>query len=64
LVVTEAQRRELVRGAWAAASTQAYALRRRIVSACAEPGAFNVHVAAQGRMSAMTVRKWWGCFIE
>ncbi len=64
LVVTEAQRRELVRGARAATSTQAYALRCRIVLACAEPGAFNTHVAAQVGVSAMTVRKWRGRFIE
>ena len=64
LVVTEAQRRELVRGARAATSTQAYALRCRIVLACAEPGAFNTHVAARVGVSAMTVRKWRGRFIE
>jgi hypothetical protein len=64
LVVTEAQRRELVRGARAATSTQAYALRCRIVLACAEPGAFNTHVAAQVGVSAMTLRKWRGRFIE
>ncbi|WP_280238064.1 IS630 family transposase [Nocardia abscessus] len=64
LVVTEAQRRELVRGARAATSTQAYALRCRIVLACAEPGAFNTHVAAEVGVSAMTVRKWRGRFIE
>ncbi|WP_237755210.1 hypothetical protein [Nocardia nova] len=52
--MTEAQRQELVRGARAA--TQAYALRCRIVLACAEPGAFNTHVAARVGVSAMTVR--------
>lgn len=64
LVVTEAQRRELVRGARAATSTQAYALRCRIVLACAEPGAFSTHVTAEVGVSAMTVRKWRSRFIE
>ncbi|MEV4729006.1 IS630 family transposase, partial [Saccharopolyspora sp. NPDC049426] len=47
LKVSEEQRRELVRGARAATSRQAYALRCRIVLACAEPGAFNTDVAAE-----------------
>lgn len=64
LVVTEAQRKELVRGARAATSTQAYALRCRILLACAEPGAFNTHVAAEVGVTGMTVRKWRNRFIE
>ncbi|MGO4649370.1 IS630 family transposase [Nocardia sp. 2YAB30] len=64
LVVTEAQRQELVRGARAATSTQAYALRCRIVLACAEPGAANAHVAAAVGVTPMTVAKWRKRFIE
>jgi len=64
VVMTEAQRRELVRGARAATSTQAYVVRCRIVLACAELGAVNTHVAAEVGVSAMTVRKWRGRFIE
>ena len=64
--MTEAQRRELVRGARAATSTQAqaYALRCRIVLACAEPGAANAHVAAVVGVTPMTVAKWRKRFIE
>jgi transposase/transposase-like protein len=62
--VTEAERAELVRGARAATSTQAYALRCRIVLACAEPGAFHTHVAAELRISAPTVAKWRRRFTE
>ncbi len=62
--MTEAQRRELVRGARAATSTQAYALRCRIVLACAEPGAANAHVAAAVGVMPMTVAKWRKRFIE
>ncbi|WP_308248254.1 helix-turn-helix domain-containing protein [Nocardia nova] len=43
---------------------RAYALRCRIVLACAVPGAFNTHVAAQVGVSAMTVRKRRRRFIE
>lgn len=64
LAVTEAQRRELVRGARAATSTQAYALRCRIVLACAEPGAANAHVATAVGVTPMTVAKWRKRFIE
>lgn len=64
MTVIEAQRRELLRGARAATSTRAYALRCRIVLACAEPGAVNTHVAADLGVSAMTVAKWRRRFIE
>jgi transposase len=64
LVVTDAGRGELTRGARAATSTQAFALRCRIVLACAEPGAFNSHVAAELGVSVPTVAKWRGRFIE
>jgi transposase len=64
LVVTQAQRRELVWGARAATSTQAYALQCRIVLACAEPGAANAHVATAVGVTPMTVAKWRKRFIE
>ena len=64
LTVTGAERAALVRGARAATSTQAYALRCKIVLACAEPGAFNAKVAADLGVSVPTVRKWRGRFIE
>ncbi|MFI5541822.1 helix-turn-helix domain-containing protein [Nocardia sp. NPDC051900] len=60
--MTGARRRELMRDA--RASTQAYALRCRIVLACAEPAMFNTHVAAEVGVSAMTVRKWRGRLID
>lgn len=56
LVVTGAQRRELVRGTRAATSTQAYALRCRIVLGCAEPGAANAHVAAAVGVTPTPIR--------
>ncbi len=64
LTVTEAERAELTRGTRAATSTQAYALRCKIVLACAEPGAFNSRVAAELGVSVPTVAKWRGRFIE
>jgi transposase/transposase-like protein len=64
LTVSAAERAELVRGARAATSTQAYALRCRIVLACAEPGSFNTQVAAELGVSVPTVAKWRGRFIE
>src|SRR5512142_1612373 len=64
LTVTDAERAALVGGARAATSTQAYALRCRIVLACAEPGAFNSHVAADLGVSVPTVTKWRGRFTE
>ena len=64
LTVSGAERAALVRGARAATSTQAYALRCKIVLACAEPGAFNAQVAADLGVSVPTVRKWRGRFME
>jgi transposase len=64
LVVSAADRAVLLRGARAATSTQAYALRCRIVLACTEPGAANTQVAADVGVSAPTVAKWRGRFIE
>jgi transposase len=64
LTVGAAERAELVRGARAATSTQAYALRCRIVLACAEPGSMNSHVAAGLGVSVPTVAKWRRRFLE
>ncbi|MBF6462509.1 IS630 family transposase [Nocardia puris] len=64
LTVTATERRALLHRARAATSTQAYALRCRIVLACAEPGARNSHVAARLGVSAPTVAKWRERFIE
>ena len=64
LTVTAAQRAALEKGARAATSTQAYALRCKIILGCAEPGAFNSHVAAELAVSNPTVTKWRTRFIE
>src|SRR5277367_1943678 len=64
LTITGAERAALARGARAATSTQAYALRCRIVLACAEPGLFNTQVAAELGVSVPTVMKWRGRFVE
>jgi transposase len=63
LTVSDAERAELVRGARASSSTQAYALRCKIVLACAD-GATNAQVAAEVGVSAPTVGKWRRRFIE
>ncbi|MEO3925648.1 IS630 family transposase [Micromonosporaceae bacterium B7E4] len=57
LVLTDEERALLIRGARAAHSTQAYALRCRIVLACAD-GATNTEVAARFDVSLPTVGKW------
>jgi transposase len=64
LTVTSEQRAALERGARAATSTQAYALRCKIVLACAEPEAFNYQVAAELGVSVPTVTKWRGRFTD
>jgi transposase len=58
LTLTEADRAQLQRWARRATSSQALAMRARIVLACAEPGASNKQVAVDLRCSAQTVGKW------
>lgn len=62
LLLTDEERFHLVRGARAAHSTQAYALRCRIVLACAE-GVTNAEVATRLGVSAPTVGKWRSRFV-
>jgi hypothetical protein len=64
LKVTEEQRAALEKGARAATSSQAYALRCRIVLACAEMDSVNYKVATELGVSVPTVGKWRGRFIE
>jgi len=58
------ERAQLERWARRAASSQALALRSRIVLACAVPGASNKQVAVDLGCSAPTVGKWRRRFIE
>jgi len=64
LVLTEQERATLVRWSRRAKSSQALALRCRIVLACAEPGATNNQVAADVRVSRPTVGKWRARFVQ
>jgi transposase len=63
LVLTGDEREQLVRWSRRAASSQALALRARIVLACAEPGVTNKRVAADLRVVPNTVNKWRRRFI-
>ncbi|MEU8008099.1 IS630 family transposase [Catellatospora sp. NPDC049111] len=63
LTITDAERTELLRGARAATSTQAYALRCRIVLACADPDSVNTRIAAELGVSLPTIAKWRSRFI-
>ena len=64
LILSDDERRELERVARRAKSSQALALRCRIVLACAEPGATNTKVAAALGVSQPTVGKWRARFVE
>ena len=57
LTLTDEQRDALIRGARAAHSPQSFAIRCRIVLACAE-GATNIEVATRLNVSPATVGKW------
>jgi len=63
LVLTDAEREQLTRWSRRAKSSQALALRSRIVLVCAG-GADNKRVAAQLGCSTATVGKWRGRFVE
>jgi transposase len=63
LVLSKAERAELTRWARRTTSSQALALRSKIVLACAE-GADNKTVAAELRCAAVTVGKWRSRFVE
>ncbi|MEU7763466.1 MULTISPECIES: IS630 family transposase [Micromonospora] len=64
LVLTDEERATLVRWSRRAKSSQALALRCRIVLACAEPGATNAAVAADLGVSRPTVGKWRSRFLQ
>lgn len=63
IVLADDERGELQRGARAATSTQAYALRCKIVLASAD-GATNTQIAQQLGISMPTVDKWRSRFLE
>ena len=63
LVLTDDERDQLVRWSRRAKSSQALALRARIVLACAEPGAMNTQVAAALKVAPNTVTKWRRRFV-
>jgi transposase len=63
-VLTDEEREQLVRWSRRAKSSQALALRSRIVLACAEPGVTNAQVAAELGVARNTVSKWRGRFVR
>jgi transposase len=63
LSLTDAERDQLQRWTRRASSTQALALRSKIVLACAE-GSSNTQVAAKLRVREQTVARWRGRFVE
>ncbi|MFF3575294.1 IS630 family transposase [Nocardia jiangxiensis] len=63
VVLTESERDQLLRWSRRAKSSQALALRARIVLACAEPGVTNKQVAADLRIEPNTVNKWRARFV-
>ncbi|MCQ4122833.1 IS630 family transposase [Rhodococcus tibetensis] len=64
LMLTDSEREQLVRWSRRAKTPQSLALRSRIVLACAEPGMTNKQVAADLGISANTVNKWRGRFVD
>lgn len=63
LVLSDTERAQLTRWSRRAKSSQALALRARIVLACAQPGVTNKQVAEELRVAANTVNKWRRRFI-
>lgn len=63
LVLSDDEREQLVRWSRRATSSQALALRSKIVLACAEPGGSNSQVAKDLRVRAQTVTKWRTRFV-
>lgn len=63
-MLTDDERAQLVRWSRRAKSSQALALRSRIVLACAVPGAMNTQVAADLGVSGNTVNKWRRRFVD
>src|SRR5437773_1836739 len=63
LVLTDAEREQLLQWSRRRKSAQALALRSRIVLACAVPGAMNKQVAADLGLSPHTGHKWRRWFV-
>jgi transposase len=64
LLLSDVERETLVRWSRRAKSSQALALRSRIVLACAEPGVLNTTVAADLGVAPNTVNKWRRRFVQ